>query len=125
MINEFRNSKELLWTSIISTHYDPAERVCVFPDASDKHWGLFITQVPNEDLEWIPFEDQRHSPLLIMSGSFKSGSVNWHIKEKEAYPILVALEKARDIFSEIQMGFPCSRIIRILCIFWIQTGGRF
>ncbi len=96
MINEFRNSKDLLKTSIISTHYDPAKRVCVFPDASDKHWGLFITQVPKEDLD-LPFENQRHSPLLIMSGSFKSGSVNWHIKEKEAYPILVALEKARDL----------------------------
>jgi hypothetical protein len=96
VINDFRKSKELLQGSIISTHYDPAIRICVFPDASDKHWGLFITQVPKEDLQ-LSFEQQRHSPLLILSGSFKSGSMNWHIKEKEAYPIMVALEKARDL----------------------------
>ena len=94
--NDFAKSKQLLENCIVASHYDPAKRLCVFPDASDKHWGLFITQVPKEDLS-LPFDEQRHSPLLMMSGSFKSGAKNWHIKEKEAYPILVALEKSRDI----------------------------
>lgn len=66
----FHKPKELLKNSIMTTHYDPTQRLCVFPDSSEKHWGLFITQVPHEDLE-LPYEDQRHSPLVMMSGSFK------------------------------------------------------
>ena len=96
--NSFLQTKELLKKSIISTHYDPQQRLSVFPDASDKHWGLFITQVPREDLN-LPYEDQRHSPILMKSGSFKGSSSSWHIKEKEAYPILVALDKARDLLK--------------------------
>jgi hypothetical protein len=94
----FSDIKELLKTSLITTHYDPKQRICIFPDASDKHWGLFITQVPYEDLG-KEFQNQRHSPLIVMSGSFKGSSKRWHIKEKEAYPIMVALTKARDILK--------------------------
>jgi hypothetical protein len=32
-----------------------------------------------------------------MSGTFKNSSKKWHIKEKEAYPVMVALEKGRDL----------------------------
>jgi hypothetical protein len=69
----FVKAKDLLKSSVISTHYDPTQRLCVFPDASDDHWGLFITQVPKEDLK-LSFEEQRHSPVLIMSGTFKNSS---------------------------------------------------
>jgi hypothetical protein len=94
----FLRSKELLKTSIISTHHDSSQRLCVFPDASDGHYGLFITQVPAEDLD-MPFEEQRHSPLLMLSGSFTGSSKRWHIREKEAYPIMVAIDKARDLLK--------------------------
>jgi hypothetical protein len=96
--NAFVVAKDLLKNSIITTHYDPAQRLCVFPDASDNHWGLFITQVPLEDLN-LSFEEQRHIPLLIMSGTFKANEKKWHIKEKEAYPIMVALDKARELLK--------------------------
>jgi transposase InsO family protein len=94
----YLRTKELLKSTIISTHYDPTLRLCVFPDASDDHWGLFITQVPHEDLS-LPYEQQRHRPLSMMSGTFRGSSKRWHIKEKEAFPIMVALEKARDMLK--------------------------
>lgn len=50
----FLRTKELLKSTIIATYYNPTMRACVFPDASDEHWGL-----------------QRHRPLTMMSGSFK------------------------------------------------------
>ena len=59
--------------------------------------------MPHEDLE-LPYDQQRHSPILMMSGSFKGSSLKWHIKEKEAYPIMVALDKARDLLKN-QDGF--------------------
>jgi transposase InsO family protein len=98
MVNCFNKTKDLVKSAIIATHYDPKLRLCVFPDASDVHWGLFITQVPAEDLK-LSYEQQRHRPLSMMSGSFKGSSKRWHIKEKEAYPIMVALDKARDILK--------------------------
>jgi hypothetical protein len=94
----FKETKELLKKAIISTHFDPSMKVCVFPDASEDHWGLFITQVPIDDLI-LPFEKQRHRPLSMMSGSFKGSSKHWRIREKETYPIMVALEKSRDILK--------------------------
>lgn len=95
----FFKAKDLLKNSIMMTHRDSAQRLCVFPDASDKHWGLFITQVPYEDLA-LPYEEQRHSPLLMMSGSFSGSQTKWHIREKEAYPIMIALDKARELLKE-------------------------
>lgn len=78
----FHNSKELLKSTIIATHYDPKLRVCVFPDASDDHWGLFITQVPGEDI-CLSFDKQRHRPLSMMSGTFKGSSKRWHILRRK------------------------------------------
>jgi hypothetical protein len=94
----FRKSKDLVKSAIIATHYDPKLRLCVFPDASEDHWGLFITQAPREDMN-LPFEQQRHKPLSMLSGSFKGSSKKWHIREKEAYPIMVALDKMRDLLK--------------------------
>ena len=58
----FKRSKELLKTAIISTHFNPNLKVCVFPDASAGHWGLFVTQIPEEDLA-VEFENHRHIGL--------------------------------------------------------------
>ena len=98
LVEEFDRAKKLLESCICATYYDPSKRLCIFPDASDHHWGLVITQVPTEDLD-KPHKEQSHSPLLMMSGSFKGSSRKWHIKAKEAYPIIVALDKARDILK--------------------------
>jgi hypothetical protein len=33
-------------------HPDPEKVMCVFTDASDKHYGGMVTQIPTVDLEW-------------------------------------------------------------------------
>ena len=41
-------------------------------DASDEHWGSFLTQVPLEELDRdVSVEDMTHEPLGFLSGSFK------------------------------------------------------
>lgn len=99
----FIKAKGLLKTSIMNVHRDVSQRLCLYPDASDNFWGLFVTQVPMEDLN-LKHELQRHSPLVILSGAFTSSQLRWHIKEKEAYPIMVGISKLRDLLQNPQ-GF--------------------
>jgi hypothetical protein len=69
---------------------------CMFPDASDAHWGCILTQIPEEDAN-KNFEDQRHEIMFISSGPFRGSQLRWSIIEKETWPILQALEKARHL----------------------------
>ena len=44
----------------------------MFPDASDEHWGSFLTQVPQDELDrGVSVEDMTHEPLGFLSGTFK------------------------------------------------------
>ena len=91
---QFLRIKSLAARSIRHAHIDMNKELCIFPDASYTHWGLFVSQIPKEDVN-KPFEKQHHEPLVCMSGSFKKSQKKWHIKEKEAYPIVLALKKLR------------------------------
>ena len=44
----------------------------MFPDASECHWGSFVTQVPDAEMDQnLPVEDMTHEPLAFLSGTFK------------------------------------------------------
>ena len=94
----YKLSKLTLEKSIRLAHLRDDEELCVFSDASEKHWGLFVTQIPTEQLR-LPYDKQDHRPLMMLSGQFKSNQMNWHIKEKEAYPVIVALRKLRHMLK--------------------------
>ena len=72
--------------------------LCVFPDASDTQWGILLTQIPEEDAN-KDFEDQRHEILFMASGPFRGAQLRWSIIEKETWPILHVIEKARHLFD--------------------------
>ncbi|KAF0722457.1 hypothetical protein Ae201684_018400 [Aphanomyces euteiches] len=76
-----------------SCHPDPAQRVCVFADAFECHWGSVITQVPLDHLD-RPLEAQHHQPLMFLSGTFTGAAKRWTIVEKEAYAIVETLVRA-------------------------------
>jgi hypothetical protein len=89
----FKNVKQLLLNSV-KLYYPLANAVvCVFTDASDYGWSVVITQVVlwNDELR---VEEQDHQALIFLSGCFKGSEFNWTVTEKEAFPIIVALEKA-------------------------------
>ena len=71
-------------------HPDPAQRLCVFADGSELHWGSVITQVPVGQLD-RPFEAMDHGPLMFLSGTFSGAAKRWSIREKEAYAIVETL----------------------------------
>jgi hypothetical protein len=88
----FATMKEAIEQATTLALPDPSQVICVFPDASQDHYGGVITQVPDEDLT-RGFAEQRHTPLLFFSGSFKGAQLAWSVLEKEAYAILVLLKR--------------------------------
>ena len=55
---------------------------------------MIITRVKNWDSGAFSPATQGHEPLLFLSGTFKEAQLNWTVGEKEAYPIVAALDKA-------------------------------
>lgn len=59
------------------------------PDASDEHWGSFLTQVPQEELNrGIPVGDMAHEPLRFLSGAFKGSQQRWATVDKEGFAMV-------------------------------------
>ena len=60
--------------------------------ATAAHWGVVLTQVT-----WIDDQEcitkQSHEPLSFLSGSFSGSQLNWSIIEKEAFPIIAAVDR--------------------------------
>lgn len=70
----------------------PGARICLFTDASDKFHAAILTQVLHWD-DSKHVSEQQHIPMATLSGEFKNSEVRWRINEKEAYPIIKALEE--------------------------------
>ena len=52
--------------------------VLMFPDASDHHWGGFLTHVPTAELEGgIKVEEMSHEPLECLSDTFRGSQQRW------------------------------------------------
>ena len=80
----FEESKEALKKAVTLARYDDrTHTLCLLTGASSSHFGSILTAIPDEDIH-ARFEDQRHSPIELLSGSFKQGSApyNWPINQK-------------------------------------------
>ena len=60
--------------------------VHLFPDASNDHWGVLLTQTPpGADQSDKPVEDWGHTPLAFLSGTFRGAESRWSTTDKEGY----------------------------------------
>ena len=84
--------KELMSQALRNSFFNPEEKLCVFTDASKDFYCMVFTQCKpgHEKLPWSQ-QDGKHRLLLIVSGRFRNAQLNWHIVEKEAYPLGVRL----------------------------------
>jgi hypothetical protein len=87
----FQELKRIIANTVNMAHPNPKHEVCLFTDATDKHWGLVVIQVPSEDIGQ-PLAIQRHQPLAFLSGSFSGAQLYWSVIEKEAFPIMEAID---------------------------------
>ena len=61
----------------------------MFSDASECHWGSFVTQVPDAVVDQtLPVKDMTHDPLAFLSGTFKGSQMRWATIEKEGFAIV-------------------------------------
>ena len=80
---------ELVAHAVALFHPRPACQVLMFPDASECHWGSFVTQVPDVHYDpLVPVEDLPHEPLAFLSGSFKGSQLRWATIDKEGFAIV-------------------------------------
>jgi len=70
--------------------------VCLFTGASDFHWGVIVTQMPKGNLD-LDVLVQRHEPLAFLSGTCNRSHKHWSVIDKEAFPIVEAVERLRHL----------------------------
>ena len=70
----FAATKDALRQMVTLAHPDPDKAFCLFPDASHRSWGSFLTQIPRSQ-KGLPVTDQGHEPLALLSGAFKGASL--------------------------------------------------
>lgn len=88
----FESCKRALAKQVTLAHRDDQKRLSVYTDASDYFWSGIVTQVPSNDIN-LPHTDKRHEPLGFLSGRFSRQQLRWSTIEKEAYAVLVTLER--------------------------------
>ena len=83
--------KHALKHTVALAHPDPKQHTCVFTDASEHHYGVMITQVPQKHYDSDKHvADMCHQPLAFLSGQFKASQLNWSVTDKEGHAILAA-----------------------------------
>lgn len=92
-VRSFKCLRDGIRDSVTLAHADEDKILCLFTDASENRWAGIVTQIPPED-ESLPFDKQRHEPLLFMSGAFRGSSSRWSTPEKEAYAIIASIKRA-------------------------------
>ena len=67
-------------------HPRPGCQVLMFPDTSERHWGRFVTQAADAEMDQnLPVEDE---PLAFLSGTFKGSQMRWATIDKEGFAIV-------------------------------------
>ena len=99
----FAAVKQMLASAVRLAHHDPSCDVLVFTDASEAHWAVACVQTPAEDAD-LPIQERRMEPLAFLSGAFLGASRRWSIVDKEAYPLVRAVDKL-DFLLIRQRGF--------------------
>ena len=93
LIGAWEAAQDLVAHAVALSYPKPGWAVLMFQDASDEHWGRFLTQVPQEELDrGVSVEDMTHEPLGFQSGTFKVSQQRWTTVDKEGF-VMVSTSK--------------------------------
>jgi hypothetical protein len=84
--------KGLIRGAVTLAYPDLDKVLCVFTDASDEGWGAIITQIPSDQRDLNPCE-QDHEPLAFLGGLFRGSELNWATIDKEANALIKPFQK--------------------------------
>ena len=86
-LKAWADAQDLVSHAVTLHHPRPGYHVLMFPDASECHWGGFVTQVPDAEMDQnLPVEDMTHKPMTFHSGTFKGSQMRWATIDKEGLP---------------------------------------
>ena len=87
-------AQDLVAHDVALSHPKPGWLVLMFPDASDEHWGSFLTQVPPEELDrGVPVEDMTHEPLGFVNVTLKGPEQRWDTMDTKGFPMVSAFKR--------------------------------
>ena len=75
--------------------YHSREALLLFTDASETHWALIILQTPYEEVNLQDIKAMKPEPMMFLSGKFAKTEMNWHISQKEMYPLVYAFKRVQ------------------------------
>jgi hypothetical protein len=102
-INSFKECQEAIKNCTRLSYPKPDHILNLMTDASDLAWSIVLTQSPKDDMK-KSIQDRNHEPLVFLSGNFTGSQLRWATVEKEAYPIIHALDKL-DHYLKREDGF--------------------
>jgi len=95
-IQQWNQFREALARATRLALYDPALELCVLSDASDNFYAACLSQISPDQLD-LPLPKQSHRPLFFLSGEFSGNMRNWHISQKEIWPVMKVFERFKFI----------------------------
>lgn len=90
-------AKKMIVEIIPLSIYDPANELLLYTDASQDGWAIVLMQCPDFDEHKSVLDQGKLQPLAFLSGTYKGPAAHYAINEKEAYPIIEALDRFRDL----------------------------
>eukprot|EP00903_Cladosiphon_okamuranus_P017345 g15980.t1 len=89
LVAAWDQAQDMVANAVTLYHPKEGRAVLMFPDASDEHWGSFLTQVPQSELDaGVAVEDMSHEPLGFLSGTFRGSQLRWATVDKEGFAIV-------------------------------------
>lgn len=99
----FDTCKKSLAQRVTLSHRDTSQWLCIYTNASDTACSGIITQVPSHDVS-KPLKNQRHLPLLLLSGQFNATELVRSALKKEAFVVLNTLDRMHLLETRLE-GF--------------------
>jgi len=101
LVAAWERAQDLVANAVTLYHPRDGYVVLMFPDASDEHWGSFLTQVPESEFySDVPVEDMSHEPLGFLSGSFRGSQLRWATVDKEGFAFVSTFRRLAYLFFD-------------------------
>ena len=78
------NAQGLVANALALSHPKEEYELLMFPEASDNHWGSFVTEVPTTNLvDGVEVDKISHEPLGFLSSTFRGSQQRWATMDKK------------------------------------------
>ena len=99
LIGVWDAAQDLVAHTVALSHPKPRWAVLMFPRASDEHWGSFLTQVPQEELDrGVSVEDMTHEPRGFLSRTFRGSHQRWATVDNEGFAVVSTFKRLEYLF---------------------------